>query len=355
MKPKLLILKNEISSYNVPIYNLLAEKYDLTVAYYLKDKSSIECKFNKINLQYNRIHSLIFIKGLNKIIRQYDIVSVVADPHVPAYFLRPFYPRKYKVVTWGIGFRCSYTHPYQPEREHTFVDKLIEVVLKKADANIFYMDKAKDFWRGCGLDFSKVFVAPNTTEVIPVENNFEQKENILFVGTLYRGKGLDLLLNSFKEALDKSGKSTKLVIVGDGEMKDEVLSFVKENQLQDRVDLTGSIYDEKILSEQFKKALICVSPTQGGLTCPKSMGYGVPFICRKDAITGGEIYHMTSGIDGIMYEKDSDLTEILLDAMTNPNKYIEMGRKAKEYYNNTATINHMAQGAIEAYNFVLNN
>lgn len=354
MKKKLLILKNEISSYNVPVYNVISEQFDLTVAYFLDDKSSIKCNFNKIKLSYFKIKPLYFIKGLNKIVKHFDIVSVAPDPHVPSFYLRSCFCRKYKVVTWGIGFRCSYVHPYILGRKHTFFDKLNEVILKKSDANIFYMEKAKDFWKGCGLDFNKVFIAPNTTEVISTTIKPELKKNILFVGTLYRGKGLDLLLKSFKEAISKTGVSTKLVIVGGGEMREEIEQFISRNNLDEVVELTGPIFDEKILAKQFEVALLCVSPTQGGLTCPKSMGYGVPFVCRKDAITGGEIYHMTTGVNGIMYDKDTDLTDILIDAISNPAKYVDMGIKAKEYYDNNATIKHMAQGAIDAYNFVLN-
>ena len=55
MKIKLLILKNEISSYNTPIYNILGEKYDLTVGFYLKDKSNIGKKFKTIKLDYVKI------------------------------------------------------------------------------------------------------------------------------------------------------------------------------------------------------------------------------------------------------------------------------------------------------------
>ena len=32
-----------------------------------------------------------------------------------------------------------------------------------------------------------------------------------------------------------------------------------------------------------------------------------------------------------------------------------MGRKAKDYYDNNATIQHMAQGAIDAFNYAINN
>ena len=45
MKPKVLLLKNDISSYNVPIYNTIAANYDLTVAYYRSNGAKEKCLF----------------------------------------------------------------------------------------------------------------------------------------------------------------------------------------------------------------------------------------------------------------------------------------------------------------------
>ena len=41
--------------------------------------------------------------------------------------------------------------------------------------------------------------------------------------------------------------------------------------------------------------------------------------------------------------------------MTHPSKYVEMGVKAKSYYDHHATPAHMAQGAIDAIDYVLEN
>ncbi len=352
-KPKVLILQNELSAYNVCVYNIIAMDYDLTLGFYLKDKSKAECKFKKINLEYRAVGPFIYIKGLRKLAKQFDVVSVVPDPHVLSYCLLPFQPHKYKTLSWGIGFRCSYVHPYLPSRKHDFIDFLYKKLYQKFDADIFYMEKSKEFWKGTNLDLSKVFVAPNTTEVEPIEIRPDEKKCILFVGALYRGKGLDLLLQSFKDSIGKTANSSKLVIVGGGEMKEELEKYVADNLLSDFVEFTGPVFDEKVLCNYFQKALLCVSPTQGGLSCPKSMGYGVPFVCRKDAITGGEIFHLTSGVDGILYDNDKDLTEIFIDAMDNPNKYVEMGFKAKDYYIKNATPRHMAKGAMDAFKYVL--
>ena len=175
----------------------------------------------------------------------------------------------------------------------------------------------------------------------------------MFVGTLYKGKGLDVLIDSFRQALEISGKEARLVIIGDGEMRDDIERHINSNNLQDSVELLGPIFDEIKLAKEFQRSLLCISPNQGGLTCPKSMGYGVPFVCHKDAITGGEIYHITNGVNGIIYQSDKDLIDILVDAINNQQKYIEMGQMAKNYYDNNATIRHMANGAIQAFNYAL--
>jgi len=354
-KPKVLLLQGCLMHYRVPCWNILSKEFDLTIGYYDKDETSNDiCLFEKIKFDVTHLGSFDFVKGVRKYARKFDVVIVMDDLHVPAYSLIPILPHKYKVLTWGIGFRVSYTRPYQTTRKHTILDYLEEYIMRRCDAIIFYMEKAKEFWKGTSVDMNKVFCAPNTTEVLPISINPLEKKDFLFVGTLYRGKGLDRLICSFATAKEQTESNSKLFIVGRGEMKSELETLAKEKGLTSDVVFTGPIYDERVLAKYFRMSLLCISPTQGGLTCPKSMGYGVPFVTRRDAITGGEIYHMTPDVNGIMYDQDSDLTDILIDAMTKPDRYLNMGEAAREYYNNNATPSHMAQGAIDAIKYVLN-
>ncbi len=353
-KKKMLILQNEISAYNVPVYNIIGEHYELTLGFYLKDKSKIECNFNKVKLDSRVIGPFTFIKGLRKIASDYDVVSIIPNLRNPSYCLLPFLPHRNKIVNWSIGFRASYTNPYLTNRRHVFADRVFQSVLEHCDASIFYMEKAKEFWKKTDFDVSRVFVAPNTTQVMPITIKPEIKKDFLFVGTLYKGKGLDLLLDAYRQVVEKQNPENKLHIVGDGAERKALEEYVALQNLSENVIFHGAIYDEKVLADQFSHALLCISPTQGGLSVPKSMGYGVPFVTRKDAITGGEIYHITPGVNGIMYDKDDDLLNILSDACQNSQKYIEMGVKAQEYYNNNATVLHMAQGAMDAIEYVLN-
>lgn len=351
---KVLICQNELSGYNVPVYNTIAEKYDLTVAFYLKDKSNIDCNFKKYRFETSHIGPFTIIKNARAIFKKYDIVCVLPNLRIPSYFIQPFLPRKNKVVSWSIGFRASYSIPYRVNRKHTLLDSLYQSFLSHCDASIFYMEKAKEFWTGTSLDMSKTFVAPNTTDVLPVKFDDTKKDIFLFVGTLYKGKGLDLLLDSYNQAYKSLGNINQLHIVGDGSERVSLEKYVADNGLSGQVIFHGAIYDEKRLADIFSRSLLCISPTQGGLSVPKSMGYGVPFVTSLDSITGGEIYHIDSGYNGIMYKNNEELTPILVDAAKNPQKYIEMGVNAKTYYDNHATIKHMAQGAINAFEFALN-
>lgn len=353
LKKRVLIFQTEISAYNVECYNIISDSFDLTLAFFTKDKSAEDCRFNKIKLDSCTFGPFTFVKGVKKLAKQYDVVCIPPNLHFPSYCLLPFLSHKYKIVSWSIGFRVSYYHPYKTERKHNILDWCFKKVLDASDANIFYMEKAREFWHG-KINLNKVFVAINTTQVNHLTILPEKKNSILFVGTLYKGKGVEKLLDTYMCLLEKTDNPLPLIIVGDGPERKILENYVIDHHLDNIVSFKGAIYDENILMEYYSQALISVSPNQAGLSVSKSMGYGVPYATRRDAITGGEIYHITDGVNGFMYENDDDLLEILLDASDNPSKYVEMGRRAKDYYDNHATIQHMAQGAMDAIEYVLN-
>lgn len=84
------------------------------------------------------------------------------------------------------------------------------------------------------------------------------------------------------------------------------------------------------------------------------MGYGVPFVTRRNAITGGEILNIQDGINGILYDKYEDLVDIINDVIIHKDKYLEMGKNAYVYYQKNATPEIMANGVIDALDYVFN-
>ena len=350
---KILFLERVVLKYSVPFYNALNKQVDVTVAHYMEDKTSDdECEFKKVKISTTMIGPFHFQKNVKQLASQYDVVIITSNLHALGYVSLPFVSHNYKLISWGIGFRASHSHPYIVDRPHNILDKIMLKVLSKCDANIFYMPEAKKFWKGTTLDMNQVFIAPNTVEVADVKYNPQNKKNIIFVGTLYKGKGLDCLLYSVRKAIDSVNHGIHVDIIGDGPCRSELETLCAQLHLNEYVTFHGAIYDSQQLSDFYANAICCISPYQAGLSVCTSMGNGVPFVTRKDAITGGELYHITNNVNGILYDNDEDLICIIKDVITNPSKFVDMGNKAKEYYDNNATIGHMVKGFLNAIDYV---
>jgi glycosyltransferase involved in cell wall biosynthesis len=258
--------------------------------------------------------------------------------------------RKFKIILWGIGIRASYTHGFG---EKTMWDKLRFYLMRKADALVFYSNYPIDIYKEQKFPKNKLFVANNTVLVNSYANN-NVRDSIIFIGTLYKQKKIYELLESYNEAFKKNGTIPRLEIIGHGDEYENIHEWISTNKLSEHVFLRGKIYDEPILASYFCKAIACISPGQAGLSVLKSMGYAVPFITKKNAITGGEIFNIESGMSGILYEKDSELVDIILDIALSPSKYIDMGISAKKHYDKCRKPIDMANEISQSIEYVCN-
>lgn len=71
-------------------------------------------------------------------------------------------------------------------------------------------------------------VKPNFIFEKDIKPVYEKEDYIIFVGRLSYEKGIMNLLKAIKELDDK----IKLLIVGDGPLKDEVIKFIQKNNLK---------------------------------------------------------------------------------------------------------------------------
>lgn len=351
-KPKVIILYNKLFHYRIPVWNCLAKKCDLTVAYSEGNGNipdGIECLFKVIYLPARTIKNRFVIQKANicKLVKNYDVAICYGDIAWLKYSTLPWH--RSKVVYHTLGVSASYEKGYD---KHKSWDRIRAFFYGKASALAFYTDYPIDKYLALGIPREKMFVAPNTVAVAPLSETV-QKDSILMIGTLYRAKGLQLLLDVYKNLKDKCDLPI-LNIVGKGPDYEPTKHWVEENGLSDLIKLRGAIYDINEKAKYFARAIACISPKQAGLTVLESMGYGVPFVSSKDAITGGELLNVHNGIDGVVMESESELEVVIYEIACNPQKYIDMGLKAQEYYNNYRTPEHMATGLWNAVQYALN-
>lgn len=346
MRRKVLIIQDVIPHYRVPVFNELAKHVDLTVVY-SDGKAPENVQFQPVRLEQTKVLKLFrYHKKSYSMINDFDAVITLLDGSCFTTKLLCNTHKRKKTILWGIGVAAGYNMRYDGcSRTAQAVKKMIQ----KAAAAVFYSSYPVEKYSQMGIDSEKLFVANNTVPVLPVETC--PRDTILFIGTLYRAKKIFELLENYRSAYSKDQDLSKLVIVGDGEEYDAVCKWIKENKLQEKIQLTGAIFDEEILKTFFARAIMCVSPDQAGLSVLKSMGYGVPFVTHKDAITGGERFNIVDDVNGVLFDDFSCIEGIFLDSVKNKEKYVQMGVNAKEHYFANRTIPQMVDGFVQAVEY----
>ena len=349
---KVLLIQNYITDYNLPLYEIISNdpNIDLTILHFGKFKPNT--KINQIILPIKKILNIYFTNSnLFKICRKFDVVISLGDLHYPQLALLSIKRlRNFKFIYWTIGVSASYKNRFDKSKRWDFVRNYF---YRKADALLFYSEYPVSKYIKFGFNYEKLFVAPNTIDVITTKFIIRNKDYILFIGTLYKEKGIFSLLDAYLNAKRNIDcYPYNLLIIGEGPEFNNIQNWVTDNKLQNNITLKGSIFNENTLKNYFLKSIICVSPNQAGLSVLKSMGYGVPFITNSHSITGGEIFNIQNKINGILYDNENDLYKILCEIKIDPEKFIQMGKLAHQFYFENRTLKDMSDGFIRAINYV---
>lgn len=351
MAYKVIILYNRLFHYRIPVWNELTKYCDLTVTYSEGDgkvPDGMEVLFKIKHLPARSFSGFVLQKeNIRKLCHKYDAVIAYGNITWLKYSTLPWF-NKTPVIYHTIGVSASYGKGFD---EHKEWDKIRNIFYSRADALAFYTDYPIAKYEAMGIPREKMFVAPNTVAVAQISEERE-KNTVLVIGTLYKEKGIQSLLEVYKE-LRPTYKLPLLNIIGKGPDYDSIREWIMKNNLQDLIVLRGAIFDVNEKAKYFAQALACISPKQAGLTVLESMGYGVPFVSSKNAITGGELLNVHNGVDGVVMESEKDLSAVVRDISEHPEKYIEMGKKAKDFYDNNRTPRHMAQGFWDAIQYVI--
>lgn len=83
------------------------------------------------------------------------------------------------------------------------------------------------------------FLKPETA---PYSNKSSRLESIIFVGTLSQRKGIMLLIEAVKD-LVKKNVLIKLDILGDGELKNDIQSYIIHHDIEDKIVIHGFVKD----------------------------------------------------------------------------------------------------------------
>ena len=344
MKKKVLFVYDNLLHYRKSLFNLLGEHYDFTVLHSGTSKKNTNDKFAEVILPSKKVGPFFFQKGvIDAIIKShYDVIIFNFDLRWIYSVLFLFFAKKNntKFVLWGAWLTDS-----------KIANKIRLFFLKKSQSSLFYTHRSRLDFVLLGLDKKKTFVANNTFHVKNRLELFKAKNKfrLLNVGSLNFRKRNDLLIIAFANIIDKIPEKIQLTFIGDGFEKKKLVNLVNKYKLEQRVQFIDKIEDSKILSYYYSEALCSLSFGQAGLTILQSFGFGIPYLTKNNAISGGELYNIVDGYNGYLSNDciESFQNKIIL-LCNNESLSKELGQNAYNYYSEYCTIENMYQGFVDA-------
>lgn len=150
--------------------------------------------------------------------------------------------------------------------------------IKYIQKNYTYSDKVK---------LSRLGVFRNANHISQIKD----RDKFFQIGLLSwftDKKGIFYLLDAIKELKDKKKYNFKLVLAGDGPLKDKILEYIKNKDLQDKIEYIGVVKDDA--KEAFYSSLdafvlpsISLKNDQDGIpvVLMEAIAYGLPIISTK--------------------------------------------------------------------------
>lgn len=296
--------------------------------------SNIKGFFSLVNL------SLIFKINKNK----YDVVWI----HGYNYFslILAFIICRIKKIP--IMFRGE-THlqlkrSYLREKLHRF---FVYFFFKKVDKFLSIGKKNKSYYKSFGIENNKIFDVPYTIDnerYIKFSNEYVNKNYllksklninndtkvILFASKFMKRKHPELLVQSAID-LKNSGYDFHLLLIGDGELKEDLEYLVKKNNLKN-CTFTGFINQSEI-PKYYSISDIFVLASENepwGLVVNEAMCAGLPIILNKEVGCSDDL--LLDNINGLEIDikNKSSLTNSLKYLLDNPKKLEEMSLNSKK-------------------------
>lgn len=175
-------------------------------------------------------------------------------------------------------------------------------LLKKSMKNINYLIPASKYLYD---DYEKLFknenvivkYIPQIFGDIPLNKSKCNNYNIVSVGRLSKEKGYDDLIKVF-DLVHKKNKEIKLIIVGDGDEKENLENLVSQYKLNKYIKFTGFLTQDKLKDVYINSSLYVMTSLEEsfGLVLLEAMSYGIPCIAFDSALGAKEIIDDKSGI-----------------------------------------------------------
>ncbi len=222
-----------------------------------------------------------------------------------AYLSRPFHHCPYIVTIHGSDiFKTT---------GNFFLQLPVKIALKNARNVIAVSEAISKACQEIGVSSDRIQVIPTGIDIqkFPYGDPDHRENRLLYVGSLIKRKGVIYLLKAMKKVKEE-WPDYKLLIVGEGVLREELETYVHKNDLTNHVSFLGTKSQSDVASLMRQSKLFILPSTEEGqgAVLIEAMASGTPCIGSK---TGGIQHVITEDVGKLFIPADS---ESLLDAIT---------------------------------------
>jgi len=342
----ILFIQGTLTHYRRAVFNEMCKSDEVLVVHSGVSKKQDKDKFRESVLPLGKIGPFRIQKGLLKLIKRenpHTVISMFDIRWIYSVILMYLSDSKTKWVWWGMD-----------KGKSKISLKIKLLIAKRNNPIVFYNSRIRQEMIEKGVNASQCFVANNTLYVENALPCFDNPIKNIFinVGSLDSRKQNDVTIRVFKKILLRTNLDLKLVFIGDGVERKALEDLVAKEELLNSVIFTGHIENTEKLAKYYKNSIASVSFGQAGLAVLQSMAYGVPFVTKKNAISGGEKYNIVNGVNGVFCDDNPKSLELAMLRLINDKCYARsLGNEAYKHYHKFASIENMAENFIQAINY----
>lgn len=211
------------------------------------------------------------------------------------------------------------------------IQRLYEIVMKKAFLNILQTQKVKELYSKRGIKNTIVISNPIN---IKIRTNYENKNRLISVGRLENVKNQQMLINVFSQ-INLKYPSSQLDIYGNGSLELELNNLIQSKNLSGKVKIHNAT---KQIQQKMAASSIFVLPSNyEGLSnaLMEAMAIGLPCISTDCNGSDELIKNEFNGL--IIPVKDEQALFCAIDVMiSNPEKAKAMGIEASKVGSNNS-------------------
>jgi glycosyltransferase involved in cell wall biosynthesis len=181
------------------------------------------------------------------------------------------------------------------------------------------------------VPFEKIEIIPNGVDLKFFRSTTKISKKIVFSGVMYHHRGLDVLLESLPQVIQKFS-DVRIVLLGDGPEMERLQSMVKEKHLESNVEFRGWI-NRNELPQQISDASIAIGPlkrttvTENALPIKvlEYMASSLPILAISGTLPDDVLIH---GKNGYFVNDSKELEVKICELLENSEKIDSMGNES---------------------------